>query len=429
MARRWTARLGILLTLCTYLSVSSAGSAHATDPLLPGEASTYNAVCGDFRPTSGSFLATRAGSEFRVTWNFRMSPSAKAALDCVASTFGQDWLELDLVLTGFAGINDWDGYDLDSTNIPGAVHDAAWMDAAANATPAVTGIPVSALQADTSYYFGIRWNTTTQFYPVTGQTQRVSFQWVPSHWADPLNAGEGPACYAGLGRAAWCIFPGGVAYISGKYYTYFQPPARDGIPFGNPLSPMRPFPPTGALPGDPGGGSGSDGDGGGGSGPSAISRQMFLRGDKAVFAKAWVGEGGWQMQVGPANAIAIAADNTGIQAFIRWDGAVFAKRNHLGDGGWQMQAGPGNADAIAAGGGVLMFLRGDKAIFAKTNIGIDGGWTQQAGPGTVTAIAMGNYGRMMVRSNTNAIYAKDNLVNGAWNLQVGDGNAEAIAVG
>ena len=160
--------------------------------------------------------------------------------------------------------------------------------------------------------------------------------------------------------------------------------------------------------------------------------QMLIDPDGAVHAKTWLGYGGWVKEHAPQNpadkATAIAADNTGMQAFIRSDAAVFAKRG-VSIGGWQQQVGFGNADAIAAGSGVLLFLRGDGALFAKTDISFDGGWQLQADPHTVTAIAMGNSGRMMIRSNTNAIYAKDNLINGDWHLQVGDGNAIAIAVG
>jgi len=124
MTRRWTARLGAVLALWVLVSVGFATAASASDPLLPGQAGVYKEACGDFRPTSGSFLATRAGGEFRVTWNFRLSPAAKAALDCVKNQFGQDYLELELVLTGFGGVNDWDDYQVTGTNIPGAVHDS-----------------------------------------------------------------------------------------------------------------------------------------------------------------------------------------------------------------------------------------------------------------------------------------------------------------
>jgi len=123
------------------------------------------------------------------------------------------------------------------------------MDAAADAAPGVTGIPISALYADTPYYFGISWNTTSQFYPIAGQTQRVSFQWVPSHWANPFDPfSEGLGCFSGLGLAAWCVFPGGTAFISGAYYTCFPAPQRDGIPFGNPLTTPHFFPLSGGQP-------------------------------------------------------------------------------------------------------------------------------------------------------------------------------------
>lgn len=156
--------------------------------------------------------------------------------------------------------------------------------------------------------------------------------------------------------------------------------------------------------------------------------QMFIRGDAAIFAKDWVGSGGWVQEVGPGNANAIAVDNTGLQAFIRGDAAVFAKRG-IGDGGWQMQVGPGNAAAISAGGGVLAFIRGDSAVFAKTNISIDGGWTQETAPGTANLIDVGDNGRQMIRTGDNAVWAKDGIGYGGWVQQVGPGNANAIAVG
>jgi hypothetical protein len=549
MASNWK-RMFVAALAGILVAMSATSAAQATDDDLSSTAQSYLTTCGDFRPTSGSFLPVRIGDEFRVTWNFRLSSAAKQALDCVANTFHQPLLELELALKGFGGVNDWDDYQVVATNIPGAVHDVGWRDAAKDAAPGITNIPISALEANTSYYFGIRWTTTSSFYPLAGVTQRVSFQLAPSHWYDPYNAYEAPCVFTYTANGfnpAWCVFPGGTAFISGQHYDFFAPP-DDGIPFGNALTQPYVFPRVspngnGSTTGGSGSSSGSptgntssptpsrllflrgdsavfakdglenggwtqESDSGsikeiavggpyqmvlnacnavyarsdigrdgwvqetpcGGANKIAVSNtglqmlidscgavwakygigmggwtqeascgnadaiaagghnQLFLRGDKAVFWRSGVGTD-WAMQVGPANAVAIAADNTGMFAFARHDGALFAKRGHYGDGGWQQQAGPGNTYNIAAGGGVLAFIRGDGAVFAKRDISQDGHWQQQADPGTVNLLDVGDNGRIMIRSNTNAVYAKDNLVNGDWKLQVGDGNAEKIAVG
>lgn len=250
------ARILALLMVVGATIVATASPAQASErDNLTASALPYYDTCGRFWPSLGSFSTERSNGYFRVGWNFTLSTAELSALKCVKDQFGQPYLELDLSLKGFGGTNDWDEYTLRGTNIPGAVHDAGWSDTAAKASPGVTGILVSSLAANTSYYVSIEWNTSASFYVVSGQTPRVSFEWVPSHWANPLNLEEGPACYIGLGLPAWCVFGGGRAFVSGEYYTFFT--EQDGIPFHSVLSLPLFFPPSGGGSGGGSGGSAS----------------------------------------------------------------------------------------------------------------------------------------------------------------------------
>jgi hypothetical protein len=506
---------------------------------LNGENTYYNR-CGRYWPSKGSFETYRSSTSYEAALHFKLTAAEKIALnECVRSNFQENTLEIDFTLHGFYTPGGWDGYSV-HTNLPGAVHDTAALDGANHSSPGVTNVTINSLGVGVDYSVIVAWNDT-QVSPKPGSIPRVSIEWMPSHTAREMELYCLPFVVL---SPAYCVFgTGGRVFLSGGYYN--GPPNNggggDGLPFDNryynfpPTSeqtltnvsggqglstlPAAPAPPSRQLflrgdsavfgkdglenggwvqQTDPGsikeiaaagqyqmvlnacnavyakttlgmGGwvqetpcSGANkiavsitglqmlidacgavwakyGIGMGGwtqevgcGNADAIAvggnNQLFLRGNKAVFGRSGVGTD-WQMQVGPANAIAIAADNTGMFAFARHDGALFAKRNHSGDGGWQQQAGPGNTYTIAAGGGVLAFIRGDGAVFAKRDISVDGNWQQQADPGTVNLLAVGNQGRIMIRSNTNAVYAKDNLVNGDWRLQVGDGNAEKIAVG
>jgi len=256
-------RLTIVFTLVFSVGLVGVSPATAADSLLPGQSAVYYKACGDFRPSSGSFSPVRKGSQFTVTWSFRLNAAVKRALDCVANKFGQNYLELEIYLTGFAGEKEWDYYNILATNLPGAVHDVAFNDPAEEATPAVTGIRTASLKADTSYYFSIRWNTSEDFYPVSGQAQRGDFRWIPSHWASIFNPFEATSCLT-HGGAGWCVFPGALAYISGAYYTFFA--TRDGLPFNSGPT-VYPFPRT------TNGGSQTGGNSSGSSGSSSNPKQ------------------------------------------------------------------------------------------------------------------------------------------------------------
>jgi hypothetical protein len=520
-------------------TATPTGTHNVETSFLNGENTYYNR-CGRYWPSQGSFETYRNGTSYEAALHFKLTAAEKIALnECVRFGFEENTLEIDFTLHGLYSPAGWDNYSV-YTNLPGAVHDTAALDEANHSSPGVTNITINSLGVGVEYSVIVAWNDT-QVSPKPGSVPRVSIEWMPSHSA---RGNELWCTLAVWLSPAYCIFgTSGRVFLSGGYYN--GPPNNggggDGLPFDNRY---YHFPPTsGQTPSNGGGGQGlpalpasppppsrqlflrgdsavfakdglenggwvQESDSGsikeiaaagpyhmvlnacnavyarsdigrdgwvqetpcGGANKIAISstglqmlidscgavwakygigmggwtqeascgnadaiavggnNQLFLRGDKAVFWRSGVGEG-WTMQVGPANAVAIAADNTGMFAFARHDGALFAKRNHHSDGGWQQQAGPGNTYKIAAGGGILAFVRGDGAVFAKTNISVDGNWQQQADPGTVNLLAVGNQGRIMIRSNTNAVYAKDNLVNGDWRLQVGDGNAEKIAVG
>lgn len=267
--QRVLARLmSLLITMPSILfGVSSPAHASVNDLLL-GDGPAYYNTCGRFWPSGGSFSPEKSGDYFRISWGFRLTDSQLGAMECIKDRFGQSYLELDLSLVGFGGQYDWDAYRVVGTNLPGAVHDSGWMDAPANASPGVTGIRVASLVANVSYYVTIDWNTSDTFYPLSGWTPRVSFEWVPSHWSNPLNPYEGPACAIGLGLPAWCIFGGGRAYVSGEFYTFFTGPnVRDGLPFKQVLSYPYYFPPaSGSTSGS--GGSSSTGSGSTESTPS-----------------------------------------------------------------------------------------------------------------------------------------------------------------
>lgn len=522
--------------------VVPTGTHNVETSFLNGENTYYN-TCGWYWPSKGKFETYKTNTRYEVTLQFRLTASEKKALnECVRQNFHENTLEIDFTLHDFYTPAWWDNYQV-HTNIPGAVHDTAALDPANHSSPGVTNITISALEIGIDYSVIVAWGDP-QVTPMPGGVPRVSIEWMPSHTARDTELYCLP--FALLGPA-FCIFgTNGRVFLSGGYYN--GPPSNggDGLPFDN--NRIYPYPPSQAPFAPSTGGNqglptlpqapvaappppsrqlflrgdsavfGKDGleNGGwvqqtdpgsikeiaaagnyqmvlnacnavyakttlgmggwvqetpcGGANKIAVSitglqmlidacgavwakygigmggwtqeagcgnadaiavggnNQLFLRGDKAVFGRSGVGTD-WQMQVGSANAVAIAADNTGMFAFARHDGALFAKRNHSGDGGWQQQAGPGNTYTIAAGGGVLAFIRGDGAVFAKRDISVDGHWQQQADPGTVNLLSVGNQGRIMIRSTTNAIYAKDNLVDCDWRLQVGDGNAEKIAVG
>lgn len=124
---------------------------------------------------------------------------------------------------------------------------------------------------------------------------------------------------------------------------------------------------------------------------SATGIQMFIRGDGAILAKRSLTDG-WTPEMIPTNpsakarAIAIGGET---QAFIRQDGIVFAK-TWVGDGGWNIQPLPDSATAktiAVCDDGTIMVLSNNNAVFAKR--GIASGWTQETGSNTANAISCG----------------------------------------
>jgi hypothetical protein len=112
------------------------------------------------------------------------------------------YLEMDFALNGFATDASWDSYNL-STNLPGGIKDTSAGDPANEATPAVTGVDTSKLQANVTYYAAVSWNA-----PVIVDTeQAVLFRWIPSYWAE--STAEASYCSVGIvnNNLAWCYFP------------------------------------------------------------------------------------------------------------------------------------------------------------------------------------------------------------------------------
>jgi hypothetical protein len=174
----------------------------------------YADECGSFWPTTDTFHTAVSGSHFAASWDFTLTQSQLDSLKCLERRYHTRFVELDFRLFDFTGPDSWDGYQVDgATNAPGAVHDVAWMDTAAGATPGVTSISVDSLQAGRSYHAGISWSGGLQ--PKPGGTPRVSFQWVPSYWAS--NPAEQVVCgshYRSPADNGWCVFGKVTAYDS-----------------------------------------------------------------------------------------------------------------------------------------------------------------------------------------------------------------------
>ena len=146
---------------------------------------------------------------------------------------------------------------MESTNLPGGIHDVAVDDPADAPNPATTRVyTTQSLQAGTTYYTTLTWQANA----LSGQTPYIMFVWEPSRWADPDNPTENGACLyggnywtAGDSRnpnEAWCINPVDPANDNVKLFgtTAFQ----GGFPNGDlPLDGFRwyTWAPTGSTGG------------------------------------------------------------------------------------------------------------------------------------------------------------------------------------
>ena len=210
---------------------SSAATVDDSSFLTSADYQKYYAACGRFWPLTNQFETFHApGTQGRlVSWKFSLSDTELKGLKCLGSKIGATYMELDLSLHEFQGDYSWDDYQVLGTNIPHAMHDAGTFDLAENATPGVTNILVSDLKVDKSYYATLYWRDDGTLYPKSGAVQRVSFEWVPSHWATWYNPTEGLACI--LPTPSWCIFGTLRAFVSGGFWTYMLPANADGLPF------------------------------------------------------------------------------------------------------------------------------------------------------------------------------------------------------
>lgn len=417
----------------------------------------YAISCGVFWPTTGEFSTVHfpGTNGWSATYRFTLTQSQIDALRCIG-----ELVEIDFVLNGVEVSREWEDYSI-SSDLNGAIHDVAASDLSANQTPAVTRIYTNTLQANREYYATVSW-FDTPLRPSEGDPA-VAVQWVPSRWAASLPELTLCNLYRNITWPgdAWCIFGktrvflsrgvfGGLIPFNGiKYYRY-TPTSTSVVTgilgqYSEPVTPSNPH--LSALP------------------SSSLSRQMFLRGDSAVFAKDTLGNGGWTQETDPGSinkiavgggvqlvlnacnavyarttigssgwvqetpcggATQIAVSSTGVQMLIDACSAVWAKTG-IGYGGWTQEVGCGNATAIAVGGNTQMFIRGDAAVFAKNTIG-EGGWVEQVGPGNANAIAADNTGIIAFIRGDAAVFAKRGLYS-PWQMQVGPGNAGAIAAG
>lgn len=82
------------------------------------------------------------------------------------------------------------------------------------------------------------------------------------------------------------------------------------------------------------------------------------------------------------------------QLFLRGDSAVFAK-DGLENGGWTQESDPGSIREIAVGGPYQMVLNACNAVYARSDIGRDG-WVQETPCGGANKIAISNTGLQML---------------------------------
>ena len=448
----------LLVRLLLALALTGAVAINAT----PAQADGAAGCTSPWWPTSGAVSTTTSGTITTATFAFVLTPGELANLQCVAPL-----LEIDFHLEGVQVPPQWDDYIVYSTNLPGAMHDVAAGDFNSS-TPGVTGIYVrgdGGLHAGHNYWVTLAWQ---QLPALSGQAPGFWIGWVPSHIVDFSDPWDEVYCavapYDWRGQA-WCVFP--TDALNATAYLRAGSIGINQLNFGgNSVHtfgswPTSPFPPDVPL-------------------LPAISssfnfaaylqpvpsRQMFLRGDSAVFAKDSFGDGGWTQETDPGsinkiaagggnqlvlnacNAVyarttignagwiqetpcggakAIAVSNTGLRMLIDANDAVWAKYG-MGYGGWTKETDDNTAYAIAAGGDTQVIITACRAIYAKTGIGM-GGWNHEVGCGNANAIAVDNTGLQAFIRGDAAVFAKRGIGDGGWQQQVGPGNAGAIAAG
>ena len=178
----------------------------------------YFAECGQFWPLTVTFRTRSDGRAYSAYLQFHLTREEKAALLCVG-----EFLEIDFRILGFEDPSTWpfgwEDYSI-HTNLPGGIHDTGIgdeKDPVQGMTPAVTGIPVSELEAGHEYFAGIAF-TGLALLEDDALGPRVSFEWQPSHWA--TSEQERRFCATGglMGtQAEWCIYSTVWVYLSDGY--------------------------------------------------------------------------------------------------------------------------------------------------------------------------------------------------------------------
>lgn len=179
----------LTLTLAGLVGALAPASVHAATACVPGP--TY-------WPTTGQVVSS-SGSTRSITLRFTATQAQLSALACLGG-----YLKIDNVVqnAGVSGTN----YTL-STNLPGATKEVPIVNT--SFTPGATGIAVSALQPNQSYFVTVSW---------TGGNAGVTFStnWIGAHWATSMF--ERSTCQKGQmqGTNAWCVFAT-TQYPSGSY--------------------------------------------------------------------------------------------------------------------------------------------------------------------------------------------------------------------
>ncbi|HET8658234.1 MAG TPA: hypothetical protein VFM55_04450 [Micromonosporaceae bacterium] len=229
--------LVVLLSVLAAAVAAGSTAAYAANPwgyFLADEDSHYAVECGAFWPTSNTFTTYTDGYNFRMSWTFRLTLSQLIALQCVESRYNARFLELDFRLVDFEGDSGWNGYTVTSTNLPDAVRDEGFSDPAADATPGVTGTSVVSLLPDKTYTTEIAWSNASGIHPRAGGSPRVTFQWVPSHWAS--GAWEQTSCVTHNGAPSWCIFGTARVYVSAGLRNGAQVPFSGSQSYTYPIN-------------------------------------------------------------------------------------------------------------------------------------------------------------------------------------------------
>jgi len=252
---RWARRALALLVVCV-MSLSITPSRAAADANLAdlvfinadnANDVGYLAICGRYWPTDNIFETKVEGNIYTAKWRFRFVDNEVNALKCIKTTSfpAANFVEADFRLLGFQGADGWENYSLYSSNLPGATHDVAFGDSGNSATPGASAIDVDALSVNVWYDLQVSWDINGGMAPIAGQTPRVSFELVPSHWAMTTDPNESLCLpvYAATQNKAWCVFGNTRAYVSHGYRNNVSVPFSGNQSFTYPqASPPPPSP-------------------------------------------------------------------------------------------------------------------------------------------------------------------------------------------